>query len=191
LAEADEENLRDEATKTRASRGEQEGEATQSMEVAVAALHCGAGCVLGDMIGEIMKSKLGIVFAGAFGSELVLDFLWAYLLGIGFQYFTIAPMRGLSFREGLRAAVRADTISISMFEIGMFGWMALSYFVLFPSPHLEPTETVFWFMMQIAMIIGFLMSYPANQWLLNKAWKERMLQPTTVKKVETRKGLAA
>jgi hypothetical protein len=50
LAEADEENLRDEATKTHASRGEQEGEATQSMEVAVAALHCGAGCVLGDMI---------------------------------------------------------------------------------------------------------------------------------------------
>jgi hypothetical protein len=33
---------------------------------------------------------------------------------------------------------------------------------------------VFWFMMQIAMIVGWATAYPANTWLLRKGWKERM-----------------
>ncbi|MGH9528952.1 MAG: DUF4396 domain-containing protein, partial [Terriglobales bacterium] len=87
----------------------------------VAVFHCGAGCTLGDLIGETSVPALGLVFAGEFGSKLIVDFLLAYLLGIAFQYFTIVHMRGLSFGKGLKAAVRADTISITLFEVGMFG----------------------------------------------------------------------
>jgi hypothetical protein len=32
----------------------------------------------------------------------------------------------------------------------------------------------FWFMMQIAMIFGFMTSYPVNWWLLKSGLKERM-----------------
>ena len=35
------------------------------------------------------------------------DYLVAFLFGIVFQYFTIAPMRGLSFGKGVLAAVKA------------------------------------------------------------------------------------
>jgi hypothetical protein len=35
---------------------------------------------------------------------------------------------------------------------------------------------VFWFMMQIAMIAGFLTSLPANAWLILKGWKDKMPQ---------------
>jgi hypothetical protein len=38
------------------------------------------------------------------------------------------------------AALKADTLSILSFEIGLFGWMALTYFVLFPDPHLMPNQ---------------------------------------------------
>ena len=34
--------------------------------------------------------------------------------------------------------------------------------------HANPTEPVFWFMMQIGMTIGFFTSYPANIWLVKK-----------------------
>jgi hypothetical protein len=145
-------------------------------QVAVATFHCGAGCTLGDLIGETAVPALRLIFAGRFGSKLLVDFFLAYLLGIAFQYFTIAPMRGLGFWAGLKAALRADTISIALFEVGMFGWMALIYFVFFPSPHLRPNEAVFWSMMQIAMIAGFFTSYPANTWLIRKGWKEKMPQ---------------
>ena len=43
-------------------------------------------------------------------------------------------MRGLRPREGIVAALKADTLSLTFFEVGLFGWMALAYFVLFPVP---------------------------------------------------------
>lgn len=142
----------------------------------IAVFHCGAGCSIGDLIAESIVPTLGLIFAGAFGSRIILDFVFAYILGVGFQYFTIAPMRSLSFRKGIIAAVRADTISITLFEIGMFAWMAITYFLLFPSPHLDPGMAVFWFMMQIAMVAGFFTSLPANARLIRKGWKEKMPQ---------------
>jgi hypothetical protein len=63
-------------------------------EISVSVFHCGAGCTLGDIIGESPVPALGLVFAGKFGSKLIIDFSLAYLLGIAFQYYTIAPMRG-------------------------------------------------------------------------------------------------
>ena len=52
-----------------------------------------------------------------------------------FQYLALAPMRGLGLRRGLVEAAKADVISLTAFEIGLFGWMALMYFVTFPGPH--------------------------------------------------------
>jgi putative flippase GtrA len=83
-------------------------------------------------------------------------------------------MRNLSFRQGLIAAVKSDTLSILTFEIGLFVWMALTFFVLFPNPHLHPTAASYWFMMQIGMILGFFTSYPMNRWLIKSGWKEAM-----------------
>jgi len=140
----------------------------------LAVYHCGAGCSIGDMIAESIVPALGLTFAGEFGSRLILDFAFAYALGIAFQYFTIVPMRGLSFGQGIIAAVRADTISITLFEIGMFAWMAIVYYVFFPSPHLNSGLAVFWFMMQIAMIVGTGTAVPANASLIRKGWKEKM-----------------
>lgn len=68
----------------------------------------------------------------------------------------------------------AKELEIALFEAGMFAWMAITYYWLFPSPHLKPNMAVFWYMMQIAMIAGFFTSLPANAWLIHKGWKEKM-----------------
>ncbi len=147
------------------------------MQTATAVFHCGAGCTLGDIAGEWVVFLLAWTWAGAaFQTELVTNFLFAFALGIVFQYFTIAPMRGEKGLKGIWLAVRADTASIVAFELGLFGWMALSYFVLFPAPHTHPDNSIHWFMMQVGMIIGFFTSYPANLWLLSRGWKEKMPQ---------------
>jgi hypothetical protein len=137
--------------------------------------HCGAGCTLGDIIAEFAVFGLAATIAGqALFAEYVGDYLAAVSLGIVFQYFAIAPMRGLSFRKGIIAAAKADILSLTAFEVGLFGWMALMTYVLFPHPHLHPNNPVYWFLMQIGMIIGFATAWPANVWLIRRGIKEAM-----------------
>lgn len=144
-------------------------------QTAVSDSHCGAGCVIGDIVAEFSLFALGWTF---FGKSLYAayagDLLLAWLFGIVFQYFAIAPMRHLSLGQGLIAAIKSDTLSIVTFEIGLFAWMALTFFVFFPHPHLMPTEAGYWFMMQIGMVLGFFTSYPMNRWLIKAGWKEAM-----------------
>ena len=140
----------------------------------LAVSHCGAGCTLGDIVGSSLVLVLGLQIAGlGLWAELPLDFVLAYLLGIAFQYFTIAPMRGLGLRDGLVAALKADTLSLIAFEVGLFGWMILVQLVIFPN-HLHADEPAFWLMMQIGMALGFVTAYPVNWWLVRVGLKERM-----------------
>jgi hypothetical protein len=142
--------------------------------VFVATSHCGAGCVVGDLIGEALVAGMGLVW---FGSPMLTTFavvfVLSYLVGIGFQFFAIAPIRGLGLRDGLTAAIKADTVSLLAFEVGMFGWMILLRAAPFALP-MESRSLVYWFLMQIAMIVGFLTSYPANWWLVTHGVKEAM-----------------
>jgi len=162
-------------------------------QIVVSVFHCGAGCTLGDVVGETGLFAIGAslaTFVGGseFTTKLVVDFVLAYIFGIFFQYFTIVPMRGLSTGKGILAAMRSDTISIVAFQVGMFVWMALTRFVLFPEPgRIHPNMAVYWFMMQIAMIIGFGTSYPANVWLLRKGWKEKMPTYPSMEKMKKHK----
>jgi hypothetical protein len=142
--------------------------------VAVDVSHCGAGCALGDIAAESVIFVSGTSIAGSvLLAEYVGDYALAYAFGIVFQYFAIAPMRGLAFWPGIWAAIKADTLSLTAFEIGLFGWMALMNFVLF-HPGLMPNMPAFWFMMQIGMIVGFITAYPMNAWLIRAGIKEPM-----------------
>jgi hypothetical protein len=138
--------------------------------------HCGAGCVLGDVISEFAIFWLALAVAGqAWPAEYIGDYLLALAFGIAFQYFAIAPMRGLGLADGLKAAAKADVVSLTFFEIGLFGWMAIMTFVLFPAPHeLMPSSVAFWLLMQAGMIIGFATAWPANVWLVRKGIKVPM-----------------
>jgi hypothetical protein len=137
--------------------------------------HCGVGCTLGDIIAEFAVFGLGASIAGlTLGAEYIGDYVAAVALGIVFQYFAVAPMRGLSLRKGLAEAAKADVASLTAFEVGLFGWMALMTFVFFPAPHLTPASPVYWFMMQIGMIAGFFTAWPVNAWLIRAGIKEAM-----------------
>ncbi|MGE5289804.1 MAG: DUF4396 domain-containing protein [Micromonosporaceae bacterium] len=151
---------------------EQPGYATTAVGVS----HCGAGCTLGDIIAEFAIFALGASVAGlTLPAEYIGDYLAAVTLGIVFQYFAIAPMRGLGLRKGLIQAAKADVASLTAFEVGLFGWMALMFFVFFPAPHhLHPDEPAYWFLMQIGMIAGFFTAWPVNAWLIRAGVKEAM-----------------
>lgn len=107
----------------------------------------------------------------------IVDYLFAYAFGIVFQYFSIAPMRGLSVGQGVLAAIKADTLSLTAWQVGMYGFMGIAYFVIFGAwlgANLSTDSVEFWFMMQVAMTAGFVTAYPVNWWLIARGFKERM-----------------
>lgn len=146
------------------------------MHIAVAkgASHCGAGCALGDLIVEwlvfaVPAIALWFGWQSIFHDKIIAiwipDYLVAFLIGIVFQYFTIVPMRNLSVGDGIWAAIKADTLSISSWQVGMYGMMAIGQFGWFSHVY-GGTATVdtpeFWFLMQLAMLAGFATAYPVN-----------------------------
>lgn len=154
--------------------------------VGVGAAHCGAGCTLGDIVAEwlaYLAPGVAIAFGwqSLFADKLfavwILDFIVAFGFGIAFQYYAIVPMRKLAPRAGLIAALKADALSLMAWQTGMYAFMAFAQFYLFRrllGARLQVASPEFWFMMQIAMICGFLTSYPVNWWLIRTGIKEAM-----------------
>jgi hypothetical protein len=95
----------------------------------VSATHCGAGCTLGESEWAVFIAGANIAGVMLFASY-VFDFALACFLGIIFQYLAIVQMCLISFQTALKEAIKADTLSLVVFEIGLFGWMALVAFVL-------------------------------------------------------------
>jgi hypothetical protein len=105
------------------------------------------------------------------GGKDLLAFGLAYLFGIIFQYFSVAPMRGLGIGEGVVEAIKVDTLSLLAYEIGMFAWMGFRTWLY---PELDPVQWSYWLMMQVAMVLGFATTYPVNWWLISRGSKEKM-----------------
>lgn len=150
------------------------------------ASHCGAGCTLGDLIAEWLAFLApglavwfgyGSLFAEKTFAVWILDFLLAFAIGVAFQYFTIKPMRDLSVGQGIVQALKADIASISAWQVGMYGLMAIMQFTVY-RPLFGGLASVntpeFWFAMQLAMIAGFCTSYPINWLLIRGGVKEEM-----------------
>jgi hypothetical protein len=81
-------------------------------------------------------------------------------------------MRGLGLKDGVIAAAKAGFVSLSAFEVGLFGWMAVMAFVLFPAP--VPSSAAYWLLMQVGVIIEFFTSRPASVWLVRRGMKVPM-----------------
>lgn len=143
--------------------------------IALSTLHCGAGCTIADVVGEWFTYFVPIQIGGSWiVGSWVLDFVLALIIGIFFQFIAIREMMNLSFTKTISRAVKADFFSLTAWQIGMYGWMAIVYFVIFKDAPLEKTSWTFWFMMQIAMLFGFLFAFPMNALLIRLGIKKGM-----------------
>ncbi|WP_186577271.1 DUF4396 domain-containing protein [Aquibacillus kalidii] len=143
-------------------------------KVFVSTSHCSSGCSMGDAIGVPIIALTGwTVFQSTLLAHYVLEFVLAFIFGIVFQLLALYPMnKEKGIKHSLKASLKADSLSLIAFEIGMFGWMAIVH-LTFNNPPI-PSEPTYWLMMQIAMILGFITSYPANMILVKKGIKSTM-----------------
>lgn len=162
------------------------GSPASAVSITKGTLHCGAGCTLGDVIAEGLAASFpaltalfgyGTLFADQIFAIWCLDFILAFVIGIAFQYFAIAPMRNLGLKDGLIAALKADAASLISWQIGMYATVAIAHFWVFGhllQKNIDAASPVFWFAMQIAMFAGFLTAYPVNRKLIATGIKEAM-----------------
>ena len=73
--------------------------------------------------------------------------MWAWFFGILFQFFAIVPMKHLGPLKGTYEAIKADTLSLTFFQMGMCGKMIYQRGIF--QPHLTPWEPEFWFMTEL------------------------------------------
>lgn len=136
-------------------------------------LHCGAGCSLADLIGPWLFLVFPFtIFNNYTFGEWTLDYFLALLTGVTFQYAAISPMMNEKGPKIWLRALKIDFLSLTSWQVGMYGWMALVIFVWFG--RLSPSTPEFWFMMQIAMCCGFITAYPVNWWLVKAGIKMGM-----------------
>lgn len=65
-------------------------------------------------------------------------------------------------------ALKADFLSLTSFQVGLYGWMAI-YQIAIWNFHLEMTNVVYWWMMQVG-IVGSLPRSSSNRLTLYAGW---------------------
>lgn len=132
-------------------------------KVAISALHCGAGCALGDMIGEIILYIFPtlVLYLGFYG-VFAFDILLSLSFGVFFQYKAIRAVSMGTKREAFNKALKSDILSLTAWQIGKMIFVVL---VIHNLPY-SVNSHEFLFLMQLAMIVGFFFAYPVNWFLI-------------------------
>jgi hypothetical protein len=124
---------------------------------AQATTHCLTGCAIGEVLGLVIASILGLGTAIAIGLAIVLAFLFGYGL-------TLRPLLagGLAFGAAARLALASDTLSITVMEI-------VDNAVILVVPGAMEAglgEPLFWLSLAVAFGVAWLVAFPVNRWLI-------------------------
>ena len=101
------------------------------VQIYISSTHCGAGCGAADIVSEILIYFANITLWGAaIWASFFIDYAFALLFGLAFQYYNIKPMRpDLSTKAALWDSIKADVWSLTSFQVGMYGWMLAFYYM--------------------------------------------------------------
>lgn len=138
-------------------------------------LHCGAGCTLADISGEWLMYIVPVSIGGSLvAGTWVTEYILALIFGVGFQYAAIRGMERIGRGKAILRAAKADFLSLTAWQAGMYIWLAFVIFGMGDGTPLPRTSFTFWFMMQVAMCVGFLLALPVNALLIRMGIKKAM-----------------
>lgn len=129
-------------------------------------MHCLAGDATGIVIAAAIVPTLGL----ANGWDVTIEYLAGFVSGLFiFQAMMMVGMYGGDYFKAVRKTFFAETVSMNVVMAGMIPTMVvLASF--WPGSEF-PTEPAFWFRMGIATIVGGVIAYPVNYWLVKNHLK--------------------
>jgi len=122
-----------------------------------ATLHCLTGCAIGEILGMVIATAVGLGNAQSIALATVLAFAFGYA-------FTVGPLvrAGVPLRSALRLAVAADTVSIATMELVDNAFIALVPGALAAGL----LDGLFWWSLLVALAVAFVVTVPVNRWLI-------------------------
>jgi len=127
-------------------------------------------CLAGDATGIALAAAIVSMLELTNGWDAVVEYLGGFLVGL--FVFQALMMRGMyQGRYGLavRKTLFAETLSMNYVMTGMIPVMVVLAH-LWPAST-EPLSPEFWFRMGIASIVGGVIAYPVNYWLVSRHLK--------------------
>jgi Domain of unknown function (DUF4396) len=122
-----------------------------------ATVHCLTGCAIGEVLGLVIGTALGLGNLETIVIAVLLAFFFGYLL-------TMLPLlrSGIGLAAAIPVALAADTISITIMEI------VDNAIILAIPGAMEAglTAPLFWGSLAISLLIAGVVAYPANRWLI-------------------------
>lgn len=127
-----------------------------------------AACIMGDVLSLPLITLLNhFAINPQLGLQALISLALAFLLGLFFQFLAIRQRERCSFGRALLLAFKTETFPLLIYQSGIFIFMALALkYVL--NQQINPLRVPFWFMLQLAMMIGFIFSWPANHFLIKR-----------------------
>ncbi|GAA3100173.1 DUF4396 domain-containing protein [Streptosporangium carneum] len=126
---------------------------------ASATLHCLTGCAIGEVLGLVIATALGWHAFPSIALAVALAFFFGYLL-------TLIPLRraGVGWKEAIKLALAADTVSIIVMEVVDNGVML----VIPGAMDAGLTSGLFWGALAFSLLVAFLVTTPINKWIIGK-----------------------
>ena len=124
-----------------------------------ATLHCLTGCAIGEILGLMIGTAIGLGTASTIVLAVGLAFFFGYLLS------TFPLVRsGLGLGTALSLVLAADTLSIATMEVVDNVVMAL----IPGAMDAGLVNPLFWVGMMIALAVAFAAAFPVNRYLIDK-----------------------
>ena len=130
-------------------------------------------CVAGDATAIIFMAAILHYTDIPNGIEVILEYSAAYLFGLFiFQALFMKSMFN-DYWTAVYKTIFAETVSMNMVMTGMFPIIvAIKHFYPIAS---DPMKPYFWGMMSLATIVGFIVAYPINSWMVKRHIKHGMM----------------
>ena len=133
-------------------------------------MHCVAGDGVGILAGAVISSVAGLTGLTEVILEYVLGFAFGWTI---FQALFMRDMAGGSYKRALTSTFVPELLSMNLLMAGMVP-TAMILRAHIPSAD-DPTTPRFWFVMSMALLVGFVIAYPMNWWLVANHLKHGMM----------------
>jgi Domain of unknown function (DUF4396) len=136
-----------------------------------ATLHCLTGCAIGEILGLVVGTALGLSDWGTVGVAVVLAFLFGYGL-------TSLPLlrSGMALGAVVPIALASDTLSIATMEV-------VDNAIVLAVPGAMAAglgDTLFWGSLSVALVVAGAVAYPVNRWLIARGKGHAVVHDTGV-----------
>jgi hypothetical protein len=124
-----------------------------------ATLHCLTGCAIGEVLGMVLATWWGWGDVASVVLAVGLAFFFGYLLT-----FVGVRRAGLDVSSAVRAALAADTLSITVMELVDNGFL-----LMWPGA-MEATlaDPLFWVALGASLAVAFVVTVPVNRWMIGR-----------------------